>query len=76
MKLQVIQDGQGKDTGVFIPMNDWKLIKHNYPDIEAIDNDLPTWERDLIDQRLEAIEKDPGRLRPGDELLNELKRAI
>jgi hypothetical protein len=76
MRLQVIQDGQGKETGVFIPMNDWQLIKNSYPDIETIDKDLPEWEKELIDQRLDAIRKTPGRIRPGDELLKELKRGI
>ncbi|MGH2645845.1 MAG: hypothetical protein ACRDE2_17975 [Chitinophagaceae bacterium] len=76
MKLQVIQDGYGKEAGVFIPMNEWLLIKDNYPDIEAIDQDLPPWEKDLIDHRLDAIAKDPNRLRPGNELLKEVKRKI
>lgn len=76
MKLQVVRDDQGKDIGVFIPMNDWVLIKDNYPDIEVIDQDLPPWEKDLIDQRLEATRKNPKRVRPGKELLQELKLKI
>lgn len=76
MRLQVIQDGQGKDTGVFIPMNDWQLIKKNYPDIEAVGKEIPEWEKNLIDRRLDAIAKNPDRIKPGSELLNELKRRI
>ncbi|TAN13613.1 MAG: addiction module component CHP02574 family protein [Chitinophagaceae bacterium] len=76
MKLQVIQDDQGKDTGVFIPMNEWLLMKNNYPDIETIDKDVPQWEKDLIDQRLDAIAQNPKRVRPGKELLQELKRKV
>ena len=76
MKVQVVQDDQGKDTGVFIPMNEWLLIKDNYPDIEDIDDDIPQWEKDLIDQRLEAIRKNPKRVRPGKELLQGLKRKV
>jgi hypothetical protein len=26
MRLQVIKDGYGKNTRVFIPMNDWNVI--------------------------------------------------
>lgn len=76
MKLQVIQDGYGKEAGVFIPMKDWLLIKNYYPDIETIDHDIQKWEKGLIDQRLDAIAKNPERLRPGNELLEELKRKI
>jgi hypothetical protein len=76
MRLQVIQDGQGKNTGVFIPMEDWTLIKNQYPDIENADTDLEQWEKDLIDTRLDAIAQSPERLKPGKNLLQELKRKI
>lgn len=34
MKLQVLQDNLGNQTGVYVPIEDWNLIKNNYPDIE------------------------------------------
>jgi hypothetical protein len=64
MKLQVIQGGKGKNTGVFIPMEDSTLIKNQYPDIENADTDLQQWEKDLIDTRLDAIAQNPERLKP------------
>jgi hypothetical protein len=57
-------------------MEDWTLIKNQYPDIENIDSDLPQWEKDLIDTRLDAIAKNPERLGSGKDLLQELKRKI
>lgn len=76
MKLEIIQDKQGKSTGVFIPIEDWALIKNQYPDIENADADLQQWEKDLIDTRLDAITKNPERVKPGKNLLKELKRKI
>lgn len=76
MRLQVIQDGKGKNTGVFIPMEDWTLIKNQYPDIENADTDLQQWEKELIDTRLDAIAQNPERLKPGENLFKELKRKI
>lgn len=76
MKLQIIQDGQGKNTGVFITMEDWISIKNQYPDIENLDDDLPQWEKELIDKRLDAIANNPERLKPGKNLLKELKRKV
>lgn len=76
MKLQVLHDNFGNQTGVYVPMEDWTLIKNNYPDIETLDQELPQWEKDLIDSRLEAIAKNPERLQPIDSLLEELKRKI
>ena len=76
MKLQVLQDNFGNQTGVYVPIEDWTLIKNNYPDIENLDKELPQWEIDLIDNRLEAITKNPERLKPIDTLLDELRRKI
>ncbi len=72
MKLQVLEDSNGKQTGVFVPIDDWTLIKRNYPDIENLDQELPVWEKELIDERLKAIKEDSTRLRPINELLTEL----
>ncbi|OYU83352.1 MAG: addiction module component CHP02574 family protein [Flavobacterium sp. BFFFF2] len=74
MKLQILKDNLGNQTGVYVPMEDWTLIKKNYPDIENLEQDLPQWEKDLIDSRLDAIAKDPDKLRPIEGLLEELKR--
>ena len=76
MKLQVLQDNFGNQTGVYVPIEDWTLIKNNYPDIENLDKELPQWEIDLIDNRLEAITKNPERLKLIDTLLDELRRKI
>ena len=76
MKLQVLKDNFGNQTGVYVPMEDWNLIKNNYPDIENLENELPQWEKELIDNRLEAIAKNPERLKPIEGLFEELKRKI
>ena len=76
MRLQVLQDKQGKNTGVFIPIEDWNIIKNIYPDIDVVEIDLPKWEKDLIDERLDEIGKYPERIKEGEGLLAELKRKI
>jgi hypothetical protein len=76
MKLQVLKDNLGNQTGVYVPMEDWTLIKNNYPDIEDLEQDLPQWQKDLIDNRLDAIAKNPERLKPIEGLFEELKRKI
>ncbi len=76
MKLQVLQDNLGNQTGVYVPIEDWTLIKNNYPDIETLEQELPKWEKDLIDTRLTAISKNSESLKPIESLLEELKRKI
>jgi len=76
MNLQVLQDNLGKPAGVFVPIEDWELIKINYPDVENLDKDVPQWEKDMIDSRLEAITQNPHRLKPVSGLIDELRRKI
>jgi hypothetical protein len=73
MKTQLIQDHNGKPTGVFIPIKDWEIIKNEYPNIEAINHELEMWEQEFIDHRIAAIEKNPERLKPIDDLFEQLK---
>jgi hypothetical protein len=74
MKLQVIQDGSGKNAGVFIPMEDWNLIQSFYPDVTNLQHELPQWQKDLIDSRLDAIAADPKRLKPVENLIDLLNK--
>lgn len=36
MKLQVLQDGFGNNTGVYIPMNDWEIISQKHQDLKGL----------------------------------------
>ncbi len=76
MRLQVLQDTLGNQTGVYLPIEYWNLIKSNYPDIELLGEDLEQWEKDFIDERLVTIEQNPNRLKPINELFEILKQKI
>ena len=76
MKLQVLKDNFGNQTGVYVSMEDWNLIINNYPDIENLEKEIPQWEKDLIDERLNSISKNQYRLKPINSLFDELKREI
>jgi len=76
MRLQLIKDSKGKNTGVFISLEDWTLIKNKYPNIENADNELDQSEKDLIDIRLDEIENNSQSLKSGEFLFEELKRSI
>lgn len=52
MSTQIIQDHNGLPTGVFIPIEDWENLKRNYPNIEKVNEDLPQWQKDILDIRL------------------------
>ena len=41
MRLQIIQDSYGQNTGVFIPINDWLNIIQKYQDLKSLVNIEP-----------------------------------
>ena len=47
MRLQIIQDGQGQNTGVFVPINDWQTIIQKHQDLKALVNIEPTPKKKL-----------------------------
>lgn len=76
MNLKVLQDSNGKNDGVFIPMEDWNLIESTYPDINNLSKEIPQWQKDIIDTRLDAIAKDPQRLKPIEKLFEVMHKEL
>ena len=56
-----------------IAMNDDVVI---FLDLESLDEELPDWEKSLIDSRLATIASQPERLKPISVLLELLKPKI
>ena len=77
MRLQVIQDGKGKATGVFIPINEWDQLKKKYKDLAILEYDEPSKEN-LLEEIKEAlielklVEQGKLKTRPIKALLDEL----
>ena len=69
---QVLKDQRGIPMGVFIPMQSWNNLIIQYPDIEDFNADLPQWEKDFIDKRLDMAQRYPERLKPVELLLKTL----
>ena len=76
MNLQVLLDSNGKNSGVYIPSQEWTLIKQQYPDIEEISNDIPDWQKEILISRLDAIAKNPERKKPIEGLFDALNKKV
>ncbi|MEP7267804.1 MAG: addiction module component CHP02574 family protein [Saprospiraceae bacterium] len=74
MKVKILQDDNGEKSGVLISMEDWTLIKNNYPDVEQLMTGLPEWQKRIIDTRLDQLTVRPGILKPVSELIEELDK--
>lgn len=77
MSLQIIQGGNGKPAGVFIPISDWEIMKEEYQNLKVWEEPTPTKEEILTGIK-EAIEEvkliKAGKVKAKSlkELLNEL----
>ena len=69
---QILKDQQGAPMGVFIPIQSWNDLIFQYPEIENSDVDLPQWEKDFIDKRLDMAQHYPERLKPVEMLFESL----
>lgn len=77
MSLQVIHDNKGKETGVFIPISEWKKLKRDYKIADDVDYIEPTKEQLLQElkeavRELKQIEQGKLKARPAKEFLDEL----
>ncbi len=76
MPVNYLSDSAGETIAVQIPIEDWKKIKDKYPDVDDIDGDLPQWQKDMIDKRMQAIEDDPTSVMDIEGLFDELDKEI
>ena len=80
MTLQFIHDNKGNTTGVFIPIEEWQNLKSKYTDLqteEFQDNiELTSWQKDIIDQRLEDYYKNPNDVIAFDVTIADIRAKI
>jgi hypothetical protein len=74
MCVQYLSNEKGQITAVQLPIEEWELMKIKYPEIDHLDSKLPEWHRQIIDSRLDALEKNKELIRPISELLDELDK--
>jgi hypothetical protein len=77
MSVQIIEGVKGKAAGVFIPIGQWKKLRRQYKELEALENKEPTKEQILRELKeavteLKLIEQGKLKARNVKELLDEL----
>ena len=68
MNLQYLQDNQGNTTAVVVPIEEWNKFTEKYNDLE----DLPQWQKNIIDRRLDFVKNHPDELVPLEDFMIEL----
>lgn len=68
MNLQYLKDNNGNTTAVVIPIEEWNKFTEKYSDLE----ELPQWQKNIIDQRLDGIKNHPDELVSLESFMKEL----
>ncbi len=73
MNVQIIQDEQGKSTGVYIPISEWEIIKADYPELNESQISIPQWEKEIVLNRIQEIKNNPSILLSIDSFFDDNK---
>ncbi len=71
MNLQYNYDNTGKAIGVFIPIDEWNKLKTKYKELEQ--EELPLWQEDILNKRLELLANNPTEVCSLDHFLNDIE---
>lgn len=80
MTLQFIHDNKGNTTGVFIPIEEWQILKSKYSDLqkEEAENvvELATWLKQIIDERLNDYYKNNMDVADFDKTIDDIEKNL
>jgi hypothetical protein len=80
MTLQFIHDNKGNTTGVFIPIEEWQILKSKYSDLqkEEAENvvELATWQKQIIDERLNDYYKNNMDVADFDKTIDDIEKNL
>ncbi len=80
MTLHFIKDSSGNTTGVFIPIEEWELLKTKYVDLQddEAENELTlaTWQKQIIEERLIEYKLNPSIVDDFDKTIDDIEASI
>lgn len=76
MSVQFLSDQSGKTTGVFIPIEQWNKLKDKFSEIEDMELDIPDWQKEKLEKRLNDYISNPKQVLDSDSTLEEINNAL
>lgn len=76
--VQFIHDNKGNTTGVFIPIEEWQILKLKYTELqkEEATADLADWQKNMLEERIEDYNKNEDKVEDFDAMLKEIAKNI
>lgn len=76
INLQYISDSTGKTTGVFIPIDEWNILKNKYEGIDQEELDVPTWQKEQVMKCLKDYHANPSLALDFDEEIEDIEKEL
>ncbi len=78
MNIQYISDNFGNKTAVVIPISDWNKLTKKYVELESneVSNDIPQWQKDILDKRLQDYLNNPEDVMDFDSFCDEIEKEL
>lgn len=76
MSLQYISDSNGKTTGVFIPIKDWKELNTKFKGLEEVELEIPSWHLEEIDNRVEEYKMNKSLGLDFDQSMDDIEKQL
>ena len=80
MALQFIHDNKGNTTGVFIPIEEWQLLKTKYAELQKEEAknpvELAPWQKNVIEDRLSDYYKNTGEVSDFDKTIDDIEKDL
>ena len=74
MTPQYTYDTYGRPIGVFLPIEDWDLLRNKYLDFD--NGEIAQWHKEILDKRVEILVNNPNDVTPLDEFLKEMDETV
>jgi hypothetical protein len=75
MNLQYITDNNGQTTGIFIPIQEWNILKTQLKDIDQ-ELPIPDWHKDVVRERMEPYNSGKVQVVDFDQTLDEIEKDL
>jgi hypothetical protein len=72
MNVQYVTNGKGKPSGVFIPIEDWELIRKEL----ASKSEIPDWHKEILSERMVAYQSGKAKPKDAGTVLKELESGL
>jgi hypothetical protein len=76
--LQFIHDNKGNTTGIFIPIEEWQILKLKYTELQKEESsvELSDWQKNMLEDRLEDYNKNSSQVEDFDAMLKDIATNI